>query len=100
MTRLGHIAEVRDALEQSFDGGGLVLHETELSERFFDLSSGIAGELFQQFSNYGQRLALVIPDPGNHNARLAELAYEHRSHPLIRFFDDETAARAWLVEED
>ncbi len=99
MSRLGDITEVRDALEQSFDNGGLILLEAELSDRFFDLSTGIAGELFQQFTNYGQRLALVIPDPGKYNPRLAELAREHEFHPLIRFVADEAAAEYWLTEE-
>lgn len=99
MSRLDNIAGVRAALEESFENGGLVLHENELSENFFDLGTGIAGELFQQFTNYGQRLALVIPEPDKYNPRLAELAYEHQTHPLIRFVNNKAAAEYWLTEE-
>lgn len=99
MNKLESTNEIRAALEESLDEGGLILHENELSRNFLDLSTGIAGELFQQFINYGQKLALVVADPGKYSPRLAELALEHKSHRLIRFFNDESAAEQWLQEE-
>ncbi len=44
--------DVMDLLGESIAKRGLVLTEAELGEKFFDLSSGLAGELFQKFTTY------------------------------------------------
>ncbi len=36
-----------------------ILHEQALSPAFFDLSSGVAGEILQKFSNYRLKVAIV-----------------------------------------
>lgn len=90
--------DVRSLLEESFSGPGLILMEHDLGADFFNLRSGIAGELFQLFTNYGQKLALVIPDPGIYSKSFADLAVEHSKHRQIRFFDDPGKARQWLGE--
>jgi hypothetical protein len=41
-----------------------VLDERQLSDAFFDLSSGFAGELLQKCSNYQLRIAVVGHDHG------------------------------------
>lgn len=43
-----------------FDGyDALVLNQYQFNAEFFDLKNGMAGELFQKFSNYRMRLAIV-----------------------------------------
>jgi hypothetical protein len=42
---------------QGFDK--IVIHEKNITPDFFDLKSGIAGEILQKFSNYRVRLAIV-----------------------------------------
>jgi len=37
----------------------MILHEKNIVPEFFDLKTGIAGELLQKFSNYRMRLAIV-----------------------------------------
>ncbi|MRR19208.1 DUF4180 domain-containing protein [bacterium] len=37
----------------------LIIHSGSLSEDFFDLRTGVAGEMLQKFSNYRMRLAVV-----------------------------------------
>jgi hypothetical protein len=37
----------------------IILHEKDLTPDFFDLRTGLAGELLQKFSNYRVRLAIV-----------------------------------------
>jgi hypothetical protein len=37
----------------------IILHEQNITPEFFDLKTGIAGELLQKFSNYRVRLAVV-----------------------------------------
>jgi len=38
---------------------GIILHEKNISPDFFDLKTGLAGEILQKFSNYRMRLAIV-----------------------------------------
>ncbi|MCU0417976.1 MAG: DUF4180 domain-containing protein [Cytophagaceae bacterium] len=42
---------------QDFDR--IILHQKNISPDFFDLKSGIAGEMLQKFSNYRVRLAII-----------------------------------------
>lgn len=37
----------------------LILHAADLSAEFFDLRTGLAGEVLQKFSNYRMQLAIV-----------------------------------------
>lgn len=37
----------------------LIVHVSDLSPDFFDLRTGLAGEILQKFSNYRMRLAIV-----------------------------------------
>lgn len=88
--------DVAEVIGACFGADGLLLTEGELGPAFFDLRTGLAGELFQKATNYDLRLALVLPDPSAYGARFGELAYEHRHHPLIRFFGLHEEATAWL----
>ncbi len=94
--RIASINDVARAIEAAYGSGGLILSETDLTADFFDLRSGIAGELFQKCTNYELHLALVVPDPARYGARVTELAFEHRRHNLIRFFESLAAAQLWL----
>jgi hypothetical protein len=94
--RIDSVADIQDALGAGFGSAGLLLTEADLAPEFFDLRSGLLGELMQKFVNYRMPLALVLPDPAAHGARVVELAREHRSHGLVRFVPTEAAARAWL----
>ncbi|HEY6455753.1 MAG TPA: DUF4180 domain-containing protein [Steroidobacteraceae bacterium] len=76
---------------------GLCLLETDFVPEFFDLRSGLAGELFQKLVNYRIRTAIVLPDPGKYGTRISELALEHRTHPVVRIFQTVEAAKAWLA---
>lgn len=91
--------DISTALGACFGTAGLVLIETDLSPEFFDLRSGFAGELFQKFTNYKLRVAIVLPDPLAYGERFSELAHEHSSHNMIRFVRSKDEAAAWLVFE-
>ena len=88
--------DVMDILADGFGKSGVILLEQQLGPRFFDLSTGLAGELFQKCMNYNLKLALVIADRSQYSKRLQELAHEHDTHPSIRFFADQRAATNWL----
>ncbi|HEU4742941.1 MAG TPA: DUF4180 domain-containing protein [Meiothermus sp.] len=93
---LRSLGDISDAVGRCWGSSGLILSEKDLAEEFFDLRTGLLGELFQKFTNYHLRLAIVLPDPKAYGERVGELAYEHRNHPLIRFVHSEEEARAWL----
>ncbi len=88
--------DISSVIGACYGSSGLLLTESDVSPEFFDLRSGLAGELFQKCSNYQIRLALVVSQPEKYGERVLELAFEHRRHPLIRFFEFEQDARAWL----
>jgi hypothetical protein len=41
------------------DAEGIIVHQENIDERFFDLQSGLAGEMLQKVVNYRLRLAIV-----------------------------------------
>ena len=94
--RLRTAADIPDLIGAAYGADSVILHADDLAPEFLDLRSGLLGELFQKVTNYRLPLALVIPDTDAYGPRFSELALEHRQHPLIRFFDSEEAARAWL----
>jgi hypothetical protein len=90
------VADVAGALRASLAPSGLLLTEEDLGPDFYDLRTGLAGDLFQKVVNYRGKLAMVIGDARAHGDRFSELAYEHRRHPSIRFFEDRASALQWL----
>lgn len=94
--RLGSVSDIPDALNASIDGGGLLLDESQIAPEFFDLRTGFAGEVLQKFTNYRALLAIVVADADAYGARFGELAFEHRTHRVVRFFPTEQQARQWL----
>jgi len=68
----------------------------DMHPEFFDLSNGIAGQVFQKFTNYNFQVAIVIPLSHGYGERIAELIRDHRSHPFVRFFESAEEAYAWL----
>lgn len=90
--------DILEFVSEAMGSSGLLLTEAGLAPEFFDLSTGVLGELFQKFSNYQLKLALVLPEPGRHGERMVELVREHRRHPDLRFFPDTASAQVWLEQ--
>ena len=97
---IGSQKDVPDAIGASFGTPGLLLLPENLAPAFFDLRSGIAGDLFQKFSNYRIKLAIVIEHEKDYGERFKELMWEHRKHSLIRFFSHRDEAQFWLETSD
>ena len=91
--------DIPDAVGACFGKAGLVLTEDDLSPEFFNLSSGLAGELLQKLMNYKVRTAIIVVNPEAYGERFAELAFEHRSHGTIRIVRSRDEADAWLRAE-
>ena len=58
------ISETQDALDLMADCGyqgarSIIIREKNIIPDFFDLKTGIAGDILQKFSNYDVRLAIV-----------------------------------------
>jgi hypothetical protein len=88
--------DIARAIEVGLESRGLLLNEGDLARPFFDLKTGLAGDLFQKCVNYRIPLAIVIADETAHGDRFAELVREHKSHPTVRFFSTPGAAASWL----
>ena len=93
------MSDISDAIGACYGADALILTESSLGEEFFDLRSGLAGELLQKLVNYRVRTAIVLPDPKAHGDRFAELAHEHATHGMIRFVRTVEDARAWLSSQ-
>ena len=77
-------------------GRGLILGEPDFGPAFFDLRSGLAGELIQKFVNYRVRVAIIVPKPEVYGERFAELDNEHATHPTVRFVRSIDDAMNWM----
>ena len=84
------INETQDALDimancNYQDAGSIILYKHNLIPDFFDLKSGIAGEILQKFSNYRVRLA-IIGDFSNYTSKsLRDFIYESNKAGRILF---------------
>lgn len=94
--KLNTARDISDLIGAAYDLDGVLIEEADLSAGFFDLKTGLLGELFQKFTNYRKRVAFVVPDPAAHGERFAELAFEHRTHPHLRFVSSVEEGQAWL----
>ena len=80
------------------EGGarGLLLDTPSLPAAFFDLATGIAGELLHGLSKYGLRLAAVVPDMDSHSDTFRAFCLESNRGSQFRFFETRAAAISWL----
>lgn len=77
----------------------LLMDRAALPPEFFDLRSGVAGELVQKLTQYDVRLACVVPDLDAQPERFQEFAREANRGNRVRFFASREDAVAWLTDE-
>lgn len=95
------ISETQDALDLmadcSYQGAEkMILHSHHLAEAFFDLKSGIAGEILQKFSNYRVQLAIVGDFSGYTSKSLRDFIRESNRNGHILFVNSVEEARIKL----
>lgn len=75
-----------------------LLYASNMSPRFFDLSSGEAGAVLQKLRQYGIRAALVCP-PGRvpFSSKFGDLMIEENRSKCFRFFESAETGRRWLA---
>ncbi len=69
------------------DFNKIILHEENITPAFFDLSSGIAGEVLQKFSNYGVQLAIVGDFEKYPGKSLSDFIYESNKGRQVSFLN-------------
>ena len=75
---------------------GVLLDEDALPAEFFDLSTGLAGELLRKLTTYRIRLAGVVPDPALHSQAFRDFMREANRGHQFRFFPSRREALDWL----
>jgi hypothetical protein len=88
------LAEVVRCIE--LGAHALLFDRGALPAAFFDLSTGIAGELAQKLVNYGLRMAAVVPDLSVHSLHFRDFAREANAGRQLHFFPTRQEAIAWL----
>ena len=84
------ISTIEDALNlmadiyyQGYDA--MILHEATITPEFFDLKTGIAGEVLQKFSNYRMRLAIVGDFSTYESKSFNDFVFESNKNRQINF---------------
>lgn len=75
----------------------IILHQENISPLFFDLKTGLAGEILQKFSNYRMRLVIVGDFELYKSKSLQDFIFESNKGKLINFLPTKEAALEALV---
>jgi hypothetical protein len=70
----------------------IIIHEINLHKDFFRLSTGLAGDMLQKFSNYRVRLAIVGDFSKYTSKSLQDFIRESNRGNLVFFADDADSA--------
>lgn len=93
-------ADVGRLIEDCISAGSraALLHADNLPRKFFDVSSGQAGQILQKLRTYRVRLAVVAPkDRHVTSTRFGDMVAEERRSGQFALFETREAAAAWLV---
>jgi len=87
------INEVQDALDLmadvSYQGcNRMIVYESNLNKDFFDLRTGLAGEILQKFSNYNFKLAIIGDFSLYESLSLRDFIRESNRGNMIYFAED------------
>ncbi len=91
------INETQDALDLMADAnyqgaGRIILFEHQLAPEFFDLKSGMAGEILQKFSTYRVKLAIVGNFSNVQSKPLRDFIRESNRYGHVNFTGSEEEA--------
>lgn len=83
----------------SADTDAALLYPRNLTDAFFDLSSGHAGEILQKLRNYRVRLAVVCaPGTVRFSSRFPEVLADERRGRYFSVFETRADAVHWLAQ--
>jgi len=91
--------DLLDLLSYCYEAGDskILLEGIYLDPAFFDLSSGVAGEIFHKLSTYQVKTAIVADLQAIKSERFQELIRESNKGRQINYFESVTDAEKWLV---
>ena len=87
------VCDTQDALDVMADANtrgatSQILYKEDIDPAFFDLKTGLAGEILQKYSNYRNRLA-IIGDFSRYKSRaLKDFIYESNRGGTVFFMPD------------
>lgn len=98
------INETQDALDLMADcryngAGSIIIQEENINPLFFDLKTGLAGDILQKFSNYRMRLAIVGDFKKFTSKNLKDFFFESNRTGQINFVASVDEAIEALVRE-
>jgi hypothetical protein len=64
---------------------GLIVHKNSINDEFFDLKTGLAGEILQKFSNYRMKLAIIGDFSNIKSKSLMDFIRESNTRGIINF---------------
>ncbi|HWV31423.1 MAG TPA: DUF4180 domain-containing protein [Dyadobacter sp.] len=65
--------------------GAIILHKHHITPHFFDLKTGIAGEILQKFTTYRVRLAIVGDFAHDESKSLRDFIFESNKGRQVNF---------------
>jgi hypothetical protein len=97
---IGNANDVLDllALGGEHETNLFFLKETDFDAAFYDLKSGLAGEIVQKFSNYRVRAVIVGSFGSVRSKRFQEFMAESNKGNQLRFMQEKDAALQWLIQ--
>jgi sugar phosphate isomerase/epimerase len=77
----------------------IILQQKNISSSFFDLKTGVAGEVLQKFSTYNMQLAIVADYSNYSSKRLADFIRESNKYGRVNFVSSITEAKEKLMKK-
>lgn len=95
---INNVQDAIDLLGNSYYQGfeKLVIFKHNMNEEFFDLRTGIAGNILQKFSNYRIKLAIVGDFSRYKSKNFNDFIYECNKSGLINFVSSQSEALKML----
>lgn len=93
--RLDNTQDILDLMvfiRYNHNASGIVLFKESLPESFFELRTGLAGEILQKFSNYSIKVAIVGDFSQYKSKSLKDFIYECNEGNLVFFKSDLASA--------
>ncbi|MDR6568975.1 protein of unknown function [Chitinophaga ginsengisegetis] len=87
---------IMDLHYQDFDK--MIIREKNITPAFFDLKTGVAGEILQKFSNYRSRLVIIGDFSKYPGKSIRDFIYESNKGRQVNFMDSLEAAIGQLLK--
>lgn len=78
--------------------GKIILYEKNITAAFFNLKSGLAGEILQKFSNFKMQVAIIGDFKKYTSKSLSQFIYESNKHGHVNFVSTVDEAKEKLCQ--